>query len=300
MDTSLIAAATRAVTGREVTGLTALSGGGMNQTYRADLGDSDPVVVRAALHPQPWFTQESALMTAARAAGIPTAEVLGVEHHEVEGGVWSASIQRLLPGRALDRLDGLDREQFGRLIEDSGELLARIHTVETDRGIAHPLTPPGRITIERVRRLVEGEFGPGAARLIEPAAELVRDAAQRRTPARVLAHGDFLPKNLLVHQGRISGVLDWEFAGPASPAHDLARWQVSAGSPWHDHTARLCRGYARERDPEPAADLIPAFAVAWALEKLSWANPAPRAQRRRCVAIIERHTQAARGRRGGG
>jgi thiamine kinase-like enzyme len=86
------------------------------------------------------------------------------------------------------------------------------------------------------------------------------------------------------------GVIDWEFAGPAPPAFDLARWEVSAGDPWHDWAEVLCRGYARVADPESAAaGLVPAFAVDWALEKLGWSNPAAAVQIRRCVDVIDRY-----------
>lgn len=115
----------------------------------------------------------------------------------------------------------------------------------------------------------------------------------RPTPLRSLAHGDFLPKNLLIHDGAIVGFIDWEFAGPASPAFDLARWEVSAGDPLHDRADLLRRGYARVADPDSAdAGLVPAFVVAWALEILGWRNPASPEQVRRSVDVIARHAAA--------
>lgn len=94
----------------------------------------------------------------------------------------------------------------------------------------------------------------------------------------------------MIDDGAIVGVIDWEFAGPAPPAFDLARWEVSAGAPWHDRSDLLRRGYARVADPEPAAaGLVPAFAIDWALEKLGWKNPASPAQFRRCVEVIARY-----------
>jgi aminoglycoside phosphotransferase (APT) family kinase protein len=83
-----------------------------------------------------------------------------------------------------------------------------------------------------------------------------------------------MPKNLLVHGGVIVGVLDWEFSGPASPAFDLARWEVSAGDPLQDRSDLVRRGYARLADPaETAAGLIPAFAIDWALESFRGGIP---------------------------
>jgi thiamine kinase-like enzyme len=88
------------------------------------------------------------------------------------------------------------------------------------------------------------------------------------------------------------GVIDWEFAGPASPAFDLGRWEVSAGAPLHDRMDLVYDGYARVADPgSAAAGLVPAFAIDWALEKLGWSNPATPEQFRRCVDVIARYAR---------
>ncbi|MGC4941700.1 phosphotransferase [Kribbella sp. DT2] len=47
--------------------------------------------------------------------------------------------------------------------------------------------------------------------------------SSRATPSTSLVHGDFCPKNLLVHDGTVAGFIDWEFeklgwSNPASPA----------------------------------------------------------------------------------
>jgi aminoglycoside phosphotransferase (APT) family kinase protein len=105
-----------------------------------------------------------------------------------------------------------------------------------------------------------------------------------------LSQGDWMPKNLLIDNGAIVGVIDWEFAGPASPAFDFARWEVSAGNPLHDRADLLRRGYARVTDPDSAAaGWVPAFAIDWALEKLGWKNPAAPPEQRRCLDVIARY-----------
>jgi aminoglycoside phosphotransferase (APT) family kinase protein len=115
----------------------------------------------------------------------------------------------------------------------------------------------------------------------------------RPAPRLSLAHSDWLPKHLLIDDGAIVGVIDWERAGPASPAFDLARWEVSAGDRLHDRSDLLRRGYARVADPDSAdAGWVPAFAIDWALEVLGWKNPAPPARLRRCVDVVARYADA--------
>ena len=285
----------RSVCGHEVERLVRLTGGGMNETYRAELAGAGSVVVRIARHLVPWFTDEDHIMAQARAVGVPTAEVLGVEHVEHDGELLSFSIQHNLPGRSLDELAGeLPLVDLERLVMDGGELLARVHSLVPDRGVRHELRPPDEHSLARGERIVEQTLSPSAASVVERGAEFLRrEVAARPAPSLALAHSDWLPKHLLIDDGAIVGVIDWELAGPASPAYDFAMWEVSAGDGLHDRSALLRLGYARVADPDAtAAGWVPAFVVAWALEVLGWRNPAPPARVRRCVDVIGRYADA--------
>ena len=283
------------VCGHGVDQLVRLTAGGLNETYRVELAGAGPVVVRIARQPVPWFTDEAHIMAQARAVGVPTPEVLGVEHVEHDGELLSFSIQRLLPGRSLDELAGeLPAVDLERLVMDGGELLARVHSLVPDRGVRHELQPPDERSLARGARIVEQTLGPSAASIVERGAEFLRrELAARPAPSLVLAQGDWVPKHLLIDDGAIVGVIDWEFAGPASPAYDFAMWEVSAGDGLHDRSALLRLGYARVADPDAAdAGWAPEFVVAWALEVLGWRNPAPPTQVRRCVDVIARYDDA--------
>ena len=267
----------------------------MNETYRAELPNEVAVVVRIARQPVPWFTDEAHIMAQARGVGVPAPEVLGVEQVEHDGELLSCSIQRLVPGRSLDQLAGeLPASDLERLVIDGGELLARVHRIVPDRGIRHELQPPDERFVGRVTRVVDQAFGPEAAAVVERGADRLREEVMTRPAPRLsLAHGDWLPKHLLIDDGAIVGVIDWEGAGPASPAFDFAMWEVSAGDALHDRSDLLRRGYARVTDPDSAAaGWVPAFAIDWGLEKLGWENPAPPAQQRRCVDVIARYAGA--------
>lgn len=284
----------QSVCGRAVEQAVPLTGGGMSETYRVELSGDVAVIARIARHPVPWFTDEAHLMAQARDVGVPTPEVLGVEHLAHDGELLSFSIQRLLPGRPLDDLVGeLSLSDLGQLVMDAGELLARVHSIVPDRGTRHPLRLPAGPVVGRAVRTVGEVLGEAAAVVVEQGADFLRaEAMAHSPPLHSLAHGDFLPKNLLIGDGAIVGVIDWEFAGPASSALDLARWEVSAGHPLHDRSDLLRGGYARVADPDAAAaGLVPAFAVGWALEMLGWNDPARPDQFRRCVDVIARYTQ---------
>jgi aminoglycoside phosphotransferase (APT) family kinase protein len=292
----IIDSVVRSVCGREVEQAVRLTSGGVNETYRVELPNDVAVVVRIGREPVPWFIDEEHHMAQARAVGVPTTEVLGVEQVDHDGELLSFSIQRLVPGRSLEELAGeLQASDLERLVMDAGELLARVHSVVPDRGIRHELQPPDDSFVARVARVVGQALGPAAATAVERGADLLREEVMTRPapPMLSLAHSDWLPKHLLIDDGAIVGVIDWEFAGPASPAFDLARWEVSAGDGLHDRSDLLRRGYARVADPDAAdAGWVPAFAIDWALEVLGWKNPAPPARLRRCVDVIARYAGA--------
>lgn len=284
----------RSVCGRDVERLVPLAGGGMNETYRVELRSDIAVVVRIARQRVPWFIDEAHLMALARDVGVPTAAVLGLEHLDHDGELLSFSIQQFLPGRSLDELiGGLPGSELERLVMDAGELLARVHSVVPDgeRGIRHELRLPDECEVARVAGIVGETLGPAAAAVVERGADfLSRAVTTRPAPALSLVQGDFFPKNILIHDGTVTGIIDWEFAGPAAPAFDFAQWEVDAGDPLHDRVDLLHRGYARVADPAAAdAGCTPAFAIDWALEKLGWKNPASPAQFRRCVDVIARY-----------
>jgi len=289
----VIASVLRSVCGRDVERLVRLTSGGLHETYRVEVRNDAPVIIRIARQSVPWFTEEEHLMAQAREVGVPTPDVLGVEQVEQDGELLSFSILRVLPGRSLDELASqLPATDVERLIVAGGELLARVHSLLPDRGIRHELVPPEDGVVADAVQAAHRMLGPAAAAVVERGAELLRDhVTTRSAPPLRLAHGDWLPKHLLIDDGAIVGVIDWEFAGPASPAFDIARWEVSAGDGLQDRSELLRCGYARVADPEAAsAGWVPAFAIDWSLEILGWNTPAPTLQLRRCVDVIAGYT----------
>ena len=289
---SVIDAAVRSVCGHAVERLERLTGGGRNEVYRAELTTDMAVIVRIARQPMPWFVDEEHVMSQAREVGIPAPDVLGIEQVNHDGELLSFSVLRPVPGRSLDEFAGeLPASDLERLIMDGGELLARLHSVVPDRGLGRQLEPPGEELVARVIRVADETFGPEAAGIVGRGADRLRHELMTRPAPRLsLAHGDWLPKHLMIDKGAIVGVIDWEFAGPASPAFDLAHWEVAASGGLHDASDLLRRGYARVADPDAAdAGWVPAFAIDFALEILGWRNPAPSPRLRRCVDVIAGH-----------
>lgn len=293
----IIDSVVRSVCGCEVEQIVRLTSGEVNETYRVELPNAVSVAVRIARRSVPWFTDEADLMAQARSVGVPTPEVLGVERMDHDGELLSFSVQKTVPGRSLDEIAGHSTpEGLKRLVMDGGELLARLHSVVTDRGIRHELQPPDEQFVAHRAAVAGDAFGPEAAVVVERGAAFLHEKVTTcPAPHAALAHSDWLPKHILVNDGEIVGVIDWERAGPAPQAFDLACWEVFAGDREHFASNVLRRGYARVADPDAAdAGWVAAFAVDWALEALGWTD-APRPELfRRCVDVIAHCIEVAR------
>ncbi len=81
-----------------------------------------------------------------------------------------------------------------------------------------------RADVERLGARIARE---GLTRLL-PGAEWLKRECPTPAQAEVICHGDFHPLNIMVHDGRLSGVIDWAGAAIAEPAYDLAGLRVIA------------------------------------------------------------------------
>ncbi|UVF76912.1 phosphotransferase family protein [Gordonia mangrovi] len=113
------------------------------------------------------------------------------------------------------------------------ELLAReicttltdLHNIDTEaagfRGILHHPGPnPAAYELEHWRSELERcQMEPQPA--LQAAAEWLRDSLPGPVDRLVVVHGDFRPANLLIHEGRVEVLLDWELAHLGDPLDDL-------------------------------------------------------------------------------
>ena len=187
---------------------------------------------------------EAAAMIAARAAGVPVAELYDFG----EGALGQAYLlMERLDGETIPRRllrDDAYAAARGGLAHRLGEVLARIHQVDPDSipGLPH-LDALGQVT-----ELYEAFAEP------RPALEIgLRWLAGHRPAAAAdaLVHGDFRIGNLMVGEDGLRGVLDWELAHRGDPRQDLGwlctkAWRFGSASPVGGFGTRadLMSGYA--------------------------------------------------------
>ena len=127
-----------------------------------------------------------------------------------------------------------------RLARQCGRALARIHAIDTAR------LPPLRRAPARRRNWPTTRRGTAATRTARPVFELALQWLKRHRPpdpARLsLVHGDFRNGNLVVDEGGLRAVLDWEMAHLGDPMEDLGWICVNS---WRFGAARAAGGRLR-------------------------------------------------------
>jgi aminoglycoside phosphotransferase (APT) family kinase protein len=187
---------------------------------------------------------EAAAMIAARAAGVPVAELY--DHGEGTLGRAYLLMERLdgetIPRRLLR--DDAFAAARPRLAHRLGEVLARIHRID-------PETLPGLPHVDALTQLTELYEGFAEPR---PALEIGLRWLREHQPAPVaetLVHGDFRTGNLMVGADGLHGVLDWELTHRGDPRQDLGwlctkAWRFGSPHPAGGFGSRadLMAGYA--------------------------------------------------------
>lgn len=155
-----------------------------------------------------WLVAEAEVLHALADSSLPIPRVLGV--HGDESEAWLLLTR--LPGEPLIELvEAAPEAERPAWFRDLGRLLAAIHTTPVPDCLASRDSTPWW---ERPRPPVD----PAASDEVLSATRLQSE----RSPPAVFVHGDLTLDNVLGHEGRPSGVVDWGGAGRGDPRYDVA------------------------------------------------------------------------------
>lgn len=134
-----------------------------------------------------------------------------------EGYPWEWGVYAWLEGENPSAADPGDA---AGLAEDAAGLIRALHAIDGTGGPPARRGRPLQVQDERARAALVALRG---AIDVEAAAAVWEEAleAPRWSGPPVWVHGDLLPGNLLLRDGRLTGVIDWAGAGVGDPACDL-------------------------------------------------------------------------------
>lgn len=217
--------------------------GEANEVYDVKTRAGDEVFVRIERRGL-GFLQERWAIEQCQKVTVPAPEILGITHLNSQGELLAVCIQRKIEGDTLERgsinVDEMDQETLRGIINQAGEILAKIHSIPTqgfDRIDQHGVGKFETFKDMMLDREAErGEYMRLAKRInldsqvIERAMKIISDHQDLyEEVGSVLNHGDFGPKHIMVDGDKITGILDWGEAQGNSPVYDIARWDYWFG-----------------------------------------------------------------------
>jgi aminoglycoside phosphotransferase (APT) family kinase protein len=130
----------------------------------------------------------------------------------------------------------------GDLAREAVDVLAALHAVPAGQfGEGERAPRPTELAYYRERL---AKFGP-LPEVLEVALWWLERHAPGPPGRQVLAHGDFRMGNLVIHEGRVRGILDWEMAGVGDPVADLVWCFVAVFEPAGVDEEALVARYAQ-------------------------------------------------------
>ncbi|MGV3512190.1 MAG: phosphotransferase [Novosphingobium sp.] len=201
-----------------VGGLQRLSGGANMESWAFACGDGRFVLRRApsaewiAARPL-GMAGEAELIRQAHAAGVRTPEVVAELTQADDLGI--GFIMCCLPGTADPEVA---LSSPAELASDLATAMAGIHAMPPGDLPFLPTLDPAQGVEGLARQFAEAG---GDRPVIALGLAWLRDNLPPPAP-RVVVHGDFRIGNLMVHDGRLAGVLDWELAHLGDGHEDLA------------------------------------------------------------------------------
>ncbi len=239
-----------------LTGISLISGGRSNLTYRLDLGaggDADALVLRRPPlgHVLPTahdMSREYRVLSALSGTSIPVpATVAFCEDAEITGAPFY--LMKYVPGRVLrTREQGTDvsPEQARKLSELVVDTMAAIHGVDVEAvGLGRFGRPDGYMTRQLARWQRQWELSN--TRPVAGYDELVRrlEADLPASGEGTLVHGDLRLDNMLVTLApstSVAAVVDWEMSTLGDPLADLGLSLMYWTDPGDEDWLRISEG----------------------------------------------------------
>ena len=261
--------------------------GGTNNTLLAiHAGGMSWVLRRYGNLPVDRVRAEHRLLRHVSALGLPFAVPSPVPARDgrtvVDDRGGALALFRHLPGRPLRRDEPGAAALAGRALAQLDAALARLplSVAPVDwraaaLGQVHAAVDDVAALADELVSAMPRHDGPGWLRSTHERADAVAADLARRLPAQ-LTHGDMAPANLLVEDGRVTAVLDFEIAGADLRAMDLAAGLLQCtGWPDDPGSAQLVgpylRAYLDELPLTPAElDAVPELLRLRALGSVVW------------------------------
>lgn len=275
-------------TGQKLQTITRIAEGEVNEVYDITLVNAERVIVRISRRVDSQELQREGWAIAQCAAnGVPVPQLLLIKDRLDLEEPLAFSVHRWIEGETLsamiDRV-GPDSQPLKDIMRQLGELLRQVHAVRTEgfgwldaAGRGEQLTLAdyfGEITDNAAHYLAMAKTIDLDPALMARAVELLESGKEEYAAVKesCLTHADFSGSNILVHNGQVTGIIDWGLASGGCPVFDLAHWDYGVvGDALKPTTQWLMEGYFGDRTiSEAEKKLIQLYQIKLALIRTDW------------------------------
>ena len=255
-------------------------------------GDGGQWVARIEKDPRPRTRRIPIVQARAQSVGVRVPQLLGHGSIETNDGEYYWILEEFVTGSILEAAEMGD-QILSSIFAEFGEQLRLLHSIEVDGYWSlRPDTESARLTwnswIEQEIEKAESaaKYFPGLP--MSSIRDVANELAKLYDGPACLCHGDFKWNNVLIDDGRLSAIIDWEGAVSNDPAHDIGYWYS-----WHDELRWLqdLMGAYRPADPVALTRRIYAHAV---LAQSEFVCDMPEHAPKSVVLNIERFNDALR------
>lgn len=236
----VIEAIVKSALGETIKDLRQIIQGEDNEVYDVTTSSGATCVLRISHKAIDTYAIESWAIESIRKMGVPGPEIITSGTYQDGPKTLRYMIQKKVPGTTLDHLlwvDHIEPARAKRITETAGELLGRIHQIQTEGW--GDFTQPGKTefaTLEQrwdslttheaaFAEILKPYKQPG----LPPIADILsfmKQGYMLSTGKQCLVQNDFAPKHLFIDDhDNIVGVIDFEDVQSADPVQDLAEWE---------------------------------------------------------------------------
>ena len=213
--------------------------GEQNEVYDVTLERDLSLIVKISHRGSEGLDREAWVLGQCAVRGIPAPRVHALGRLEVRGEQRSIMVMEKLPG---ERLCDANRAELDlrRVLGEVGEWLTELHSILVQgfgrlngSGAGYRATigdwlAGSLTTVTHVFEEAGLSVGLEAAKIRDWVGEIV-DALHAAPPRVTLIHNDLQSVHVLVHQGRLSGIIDFGEVAAEPAAVDFARWDFNEG-----------------------------------------------------------------------
>lgn len=212
--------------------------GEQNEVYDVTLEQGRSLIVRISQRGPESHDREAWVIGQCVSRGIRAPRIHAHRRVQVGSGRRSVIVMEKLPGERLSDVD-LDELDVRRVLREVGAWLTELHSI--------PVQGFGYVDRDGVGRLAtmddwlagltsEARAFEEAGRSVGLEGATIRgwlreivDALRTAPPRVTLIHNDLLADHVLVHDGHLSGVIDFGEVAAEPAANDFAKWEFVEG-----------------------------------------------------------------------